>query len=142
MRVEKSRGGVRGRKARQGFGAGAAGRADAVCLAGSITQIALSEESMEEGIEWNSALTAAVTMATEEGMKKDTDEISGKLLGRLLPLCPPATRRRWKSQERRRWRSCPTAPGPSQHFPGVQSSLLLLLLLGASALAWGLIPRS
>ncbi|KFQ89692.1 Glucocorticoid modulatory element-binding protein 1, partial [Phoenicopterus ruber ruber] len=43
---------------------------------GSITQIALSEESMEEGIEWNSALTAAVTMATEEGMKKDTDEIS------------------------------------------------------------------
>ncbi|KAI6073377.1 Glucocorticoid modulatory element-binding protein 1 isoform X2 [Aix galericulata] len=76
MRVEKSRGGMRGRKARQGFGAGAAGRADAVCLAGSITQIALSEESMEEGIEWNSALTAAVTMATEEGMKKDTDEIS------------------------------------------------------------------
>ncbi|XP_032565661.1 glucocorticoid modulatory element-binding protein 1 isoform X1 [Chiroxiphia lanceolata] len=43
---------------------------------GSITQIALSEESMEEGIEWNSALTAAVTMATEEGIKKDTDEIS------------------------------------------------------------------
>ncbi|NXU80914.1 GMEB1 protein, partial [Oreotrochilus melanogaster] len=43
---------------------------------GSITQIALSEESMEEGIEWNSALTAAVTMATEEGMKKDTEEIS------------------------------------------------------------------
>ncbi|XP_025057739.1 glucocorticoid modulatory element-binding protein 1 isoform X2 [Alligator sinensis] len=43
---------------------------------GSITQIALSEESMEEGIEWNSALTAAVTMATEEGMKKDNDEIS------------------------------------------------------------------
>ncbi|KFV09221.1 Glucocorticoid modulatory element-binding protein 1, partial [Tauraco erythrolophus] len=43
---------------------------------GSITQIALSEESMEEGIEWNSALTAAVTMATEEGVKKDTDEIS------------------------------------------------------------------
>uniref|UniRef100_A0A8C3CAM2 Glucocorticoid modulatory element binding protein 1 n=1 Tax=Cairina moschata TaxID=8855 RepID=A0A8C3CAM2_CAIMO len=42
----------------------------------NITQIALSEESMEEGIEWNSALTAAVTMATEEGMKKDTDEIS------------------------------------------------------------------
>ncbi|XP_074790514.1 glucocorticoid modulatory element-binding protein 1 isoform X1 [Natator depressus] len=43
---------------------------------GSITQIALSEESMEEGIEWNSALTAAVTMATEEGIKKDTEEIS------------------------------------------------------------------
>ncbi|XP_064897393.1 glucocorticoid modulatory element-binding protein 1 isoform X2 [Columba livia] len=43
---------------------------------GSVTQITLSEESMEEGIEWNSALTAAVTMATEEGMKKDTDEIS------------------------------------------------------------------
>lgn len=44
---------------------------------GNITQIAISEESMEEaGIEWNSALTAAVTMATEEGMKKDSEEIS------------------------------------------------------------------
>ncbi|XP_004455730.1 glucocorticoid modulatory element-binding protein 1 isoform X1 [Dasypus novemcinctus] len=44
---------------------------------GSITQIAISEESMEEaGLEWNSALTAAVTMATEEGVKKDTEEIS------------------------------------------------------------------
>ncbi|XP_067329760.1 glucocorticoid modulatory element-binding protein 1 isoform X2 [Anolis sagrei] len=43
---------------------------------GSITQIAVSEESMEEGIEWNSALTAAVTMATDEGIKKDPDEIS------------------------------------------------------------------
>ncbi|XP_059772936.1 glucocorticoid modulatory element-binding protein 1 isoform X2 [Balaenoptera ricei] len=44
---------------------------------GSITQIAISEESMEEaGLEWNSALTAAVTMATEEGMKKDSEEIS------------------------------------------------------------------
>lgn len=56
--------------------------ADSASLTGSVTQITLSEESMEEGIEWNSALTAAVTMATEEGMKKDTDEISGKL--RLL----------------------------------------------------------
>ncbi|XP_036913084.1 glucocorticoid modulatory element-binding protein 1 isoform X2 [Sturnira hondurensis] len=44
---------------------------------GNITQIAISEESMEEaGIEWNSALTAAVTMATEEGVKKDSEEIS------------------------------------------------------------------
>lgn len=46
---------------------------------------------MEEGIEWNSALTAAVTMATEEGMKKDTDEISGKLrllVGFSSPLLP------------------------------------------------------
>ncbi|XP_008566897.1 PREDICTED: glucocorticoid modulatory element-binding protein 1 isoform X1 [Galeopterus variegatus] len=44
---------------------------------GSITQIAISEESMEEaGLEWNSALTAAVTMATEEGVKKDSEEIS------------------------------------------------------------------
>nr|XP_003229642.2 PREDICTED: glucocorticoid modulatory element-binding protein 1 isoform X2 [Anolis carolinensis] len=43
---------------------------------GSITQISVSEESMEEGIEWNSALTAAVTMATDEGTKKDPDEIS------------------------------------------------------------------
>ncbi|XP_032351553.1 glucocorticoid modulatory element-binding protein 1 isoform X2 [Camelus dromedarius] len=44
---------------------------------GSITQIAISEESMEEaGLEWNSALTAAVTMATEEGTKKDPEEIS------------------------------------------------------------------
>ncbi|XP_007461874.1 PREDICTED: glucocorticoid modulatory element-binding protein 1 isoform X1 [Lipotes vexillifer] len=44
---------------------------------GSITQIAISEESMEEaGLEWNSALTAAVSMATEEGMKKDSEEIS------------------------------------------------------------------
>ena len=35
-------------------------------LLGNITQIAISEESMEEaGLEWNSALTAAVTMATE-----------------------------------------------------------------------------
>lgn len=45
---------------------------------------------MEEGIEWNSALTAAVTMATEEGMKKDTDEISGNLwllLECFLSLC-------------------------------------------------------
>uniref|UniRef100_A0A2K5KBI1 SAND domain-containing protein n=1 Tax=Colobus angolensis palliatus TaxID=336983 RepID=A0A2K5KBI1_COLAP len=43
----------------------------------SITQIAISEESMEEaGLEWNSALTAAVTMATEEGVKKDSEEIS------------------------------------------------------------------
>uniref|UniRef100_A0A8C4LXV7 Glucocorticoid modulatory element binding protein 1 n=1 Tax=Equus asinus TaxID=9793 RepID=A0A8C4LXV7_EQUAS len=42
-----------------------------------ITQIAISEESMEEaGLEWNSALTAAVTMATEEGVKKDSEEIS------------------------------------------------------------------
>lgn len=39
---------------------------------------------MEEGIEWNSALTAAVTMATEEGMKKDNDEISGKV---TLSVC-------------------------------------------------------
>ncbi|XP_016072495.1 PREDICTED: glucocorticoid modulatory element-binding protein 1 isoform X2 [Miniopterus natalensis] len=44
---------------------------------GSITQIAISEESMEDaGLEWNSALTAAVTMATEEGVKKDSEEIS------------------------------------------------------------------
>lgn len=44
---------------------------------GSITQIAISEESMEEaGLEWNSALTAAVTMATEESVKKDPEEIS------------------------------------------------------------------
>lgn len=44
---------------------------------GSITQIAISEESMEEaGLEWNSALTAAVTMATEESVKKDSEEIS------------------------------------------------------------------
>lgn len=44
---------------------------------GSITQIAISEESMEEaGLEWNSALTAAVTMATEENVKKDSEEIS------------------------------------------------------------------
>uniref|UniRef100_A0A8C8ZDT6 Glucocorticoid modulatory element binding protein 1 n=1 Tax=Prolemur simus TaxID=1328070 RepID=A0A8C8ZDT6_PROSS len=44
---------------------------------GSITQIAISEESMEEaGLEWNSALTAAVTMATEDGVKKDSEEIS------------------------------------------------------------------
>lgn len=44
---------------------------------GSVTQIAISEESMEEaGLEWNSALTAAVTMATEEGVKKDSEEIS------------------------------------------------------------------
>ncbi|XP_021507073.1 glucocorticoid modulatory element-binding protein 1 [Meriones unguiculatus] len=44
---------------------------------GNITQIAISEESMEEaGLEWNSALTAAVTMATEEGTKKDSEEIS------------------------------------------------------------------
>ncbi|XP_040612394.1 glucocorticoid modulatory element-binding protein 1 isoform X2 [Mesocricetus auratus] len=44
---------------------------------GNITQIAISEESMEEaGLEWNSALTAAVTMATEEGIKKDSEEIS------------------------------------------------------------------
>lgn len=50
-------------------------------LLGSITQIAISEESMEEaGLEWNSALTAAVTMATEEGVKKDSEEISGTLL--------------------------------------------------------------
>lgn len=49
---------------------------------------------MEEGIEWNSALTAAVTMATEEGMKKDADEISGKLgllVGRFLCLSFPVT---------------------------------------------------
>lgn len=47
-------------------------------LLGNITQIAISEESMEEaGLEWNSALTAAVTMATEEGLKKDSEEISG-----------------------------------------------------------------
>ncbi|XP_041508280.1 glucocorticoid modulatory element-binding protein 1 [Microtus oregoni] len=44
---------------------------------GNITQIAISEESMEEaGLEWNSALTAAVTMATDEGVKKDSEEIS------------------------------------------------------------------
>lgn len=44
---------------------------------GNITQIAISEESMEEaGLEWNSALTAAVTMATEEGIKKESEEIS------------------------------------------------------------------
>ncbi|XP_055979387.1 glucocorticoid modulatory element-binding protein 1 isoform X2 [Sorex fumeus] len=48
---------------------------------GSITQIAISEESMEEaGLEWNSALTAAVTMATEEGVKKDSEEISDTLM--------------------------------------------------------------
>lgn len=48
---------------------------------GNITQIAISEESMEEaGLEWNSALTAAVTMATEEGVKKDSEEISGNFL--------------------------------------------------------------
>jgi hypothetical protein len=50
-------------------------------LLGSITQIAISEESMEEaGLEWNSALTAAVTMATEEGVKRDSEEISGTFL--------------------------------------------------------------
>lgn len=90
MRVKKSLRWAGGWKAKQGFRAGAAERADVACLAGSITQIALSEESMEEGIEWNSALTAAVTMATEEGMKKDTDEISGKLwllLGCFFSLC-------------------------------------------------------
>lgn len=44
---------------------------------GGIAQIAISEESMEEaGLEWNSALTAAVTMAAEEGGKKDSEEIS------------------------------------------------------------------
>ncbi|XP_020838981.1 glucocorticoid modulatory element-binding protein 1 isoform X2 [Phascolarctos cinereus] len=44
---------------------------------GGVTQIAISEENMEEaGLEWNSALTAAVTMATEEGLKKDPEEIS------------------------------------------------------------------
>lgn len=86
-----------GCKAKQEFGAGAAGaagRADSASLAGSITQIALSEESMEEGIEWNSALTAAVTMATEEGVKKETDEISGKLrllLGSFLHPSSPVT---------------------------------------------------
>ncbi|KAL1777150.1 glucocorticoid modulatory element-binding protein 1 [Sigmodon hispidus] len=43
---------------------------------GNIAQIAISEESMEEaGLEWNSALTA-VTMATEEGIKKESEEIS------------------------------------------------------------------
>nr|XP_042126300.1 glucocorticoid modulatory element-binding protein 1-like isoform X2 [Peromyscus maniculatus bairdii] len=46
-------------------------------VGGNITQIAISEESMEEaGLEWNSALTAAVTMATEEGIKKESEEIS------------------------------------------------------------------
>ena len=35
----------------------------------------------EAGLEWNSALTAAVTMATEEGMKKDSEEISGTFYG-------------------------------------------------------------
>ncbi|XP_074161698.1 glucocorticoid modulatory element-binding protein 1 isoform X5 [Sminthopsis crassicaudata] len=45
--------------------------------AGGVTQIAISEENMDEaGLEWNSALTAAVTMATEEGLKKDPEEIS------------------------------------------------------------------
>ncbi|XP_068935163.1 glucocorticoid modulatory element-binding protein 1 isoform X2 [Petaurus breviceps papuanus] len=45
--------------------------------ADGVTQIAISEENMEEaGLEWNSALTAAVTMATEEGLKKDPEEIS------------------------------------------------------------------
>lgn len=55
---------------------------------------------MEEGIEWNSALTAAVTMATEEGMKKDTDEISGKLrllVGCFHPLFSPVIFWRLKS---------------------------------------------
>ncbi|XP_039190236.1 glucocorticoid modulatory element-binding protein 1 isoform X2 [Crotalus tigris] len=47
---------------------------------GSITQIAVSEESVEEGIEWNSAMTAAVTMATDEGIKKDPEEISEDML--------------------------------------------------------------
>lgn len=46
--------------------------------AGSIAQIAVSEDSsVEEGIEWNSPWTAAVTMATDEGIKKDPEEISG-----------------------------------------------------------------
>lgn len=35
----------------------------------------------EAGLEWNSALTAAVTMATEEGVKKDSEEISGTIYG-------------------------------------------------------------
>uniref|UniRef100_A0A8C6X3N1 Glucocorticoid modulatory element binding protein 1 n=1 Tax=Naja naja TaxID=35670 RepID=A0A8C6X3N1_NAJNA len=47
---------------------------------GSITQIAVSDESVEEGIEWNSAMTAAVTMATDEGIKKDPEEISEEML--------------------------------------------------------------
>lgn len=38
----------------------------------------------EAGLEWNSALTAAVTMATEEGIKKESEEISGTF------LCSPA----------------------------------------------------
>lgn len=55
--------------------------------AGSITQIAVSEESVEEGIEWNSAMTAAVTMATDEGIKKDPEEISGWSFPFLCTAC-------------------------------------------------------
>ncbi|XP_069479068.1 glucocorticoid modulatory element-binding protein 1 isoform X2 [Ambystoma mexicanum] len=48
---------------------------------GSITQIAVSEEGLDEGgIEWNSALTAAVQMVTDEGTKKEGDDISEETL--------------------------------------------------------------
>ncbi|XP_078538703.1 glucocorticoid modulatory element-binding protein 1 isoform X3 [Lissotriton helveticus] len=47
---------------------------------GSITQISVSEESLDESIEWNSALTAAVQMVTEEGAKKEMDDISDETL--------------------------------------------------------------
>ncbi|XP_069080236.1 glucocorticoid modulatory element-binding protein 1 isoform X2 [Pleurodeles waltl] len=47
---------------------------------GSITQISVSEDTLDEGIEWNSALTAAVQMVTEEGAKKEMDDISDETL--------------------------------------------------------------
>ncbi|XP_043915920.1 glucocorticoid modulatory element-binding protein 1 isoform X2 [Protopterus annectens] len=43
---------------------------------GGSTQITVSEENAEDAIEWNSALTAAVAVATEDGSKKEVEEMS------------------------------------------------------------------
>ncbi|RXM98297.1 Glucocorticoid modulatory element-binding protein 1 [Acipenser ruthenus] len=40
-------------------------------------QITVSEESQEEGMDWNQGMTSSIPTSTEQEAKKDTDDISG-----------------------------------------------------------------
>lgn len=40
-------------------------------------QITVSEESQEEGMDWNPGMTSGIPTSTEQEAKKDTDDISG-----------------------------------------------------------------
>lgn len=102
---------------------------------------------MEEGIEWNSALTAAVTMATDEGMKKDTEEISGKLR-LLVGVFFPSTRVETENKESLgKGRAVPQPLGSLSAAQGPGQMELTTAAAGKGALqpwphGWGMIPSA